>query len=332
MALSGRAFVTGATGFIGSRLVRELSARGERLRCFVRSSSDISLLQQPGVEIVMGELLDEAALRAALEGCDVAYHLAAMYDIGVVDADEMSRVNVGGTRAFLNAVRSARTPRAVYVSTTVALGPVAYGEGDENTVHAGLHRSEYERTKLEAHGLAVQAQRAGLPLMVVCPANVYGPGDRGPNGQFIDDLLHYRIPGLPLSPSWFSYVHVDDVVSGLIAAAERGRTGETYVLSGENQPLDVFAKRVTVLAGKRAPFLRFPAPMIRLTGVLLDALSRVSGVRFPISRENADTASKLRWLHSHAKAAKELDWHPRSLDEGLPDTVSEFQARTTAGG
>jgi nucleoside-diphosphate-sugar epimerase len=94
--------------------------------------------------------------------------------------------------------------------------------------------------------------------------------------------------------------------------------------------LDVFAKRVAQLAGKRAPFLRFPAPMIRLTGMLLDVVSRVSGIRLPISRENADTASKLRWLHSHAKATRELGWIPRSLDEGLPDTVSDFQARSTA--
>ncbi len=327
MADSRLVFITGATGFIGSRLAGQLVARGDRLRCFVRATSDASRLRQLGAEVVTGELLDEAALRLGLAGCDIAYHLAAMYDIGVVDKAAMARINVDGTRAFLNAVQSVGISRAVYVSTTVALGPVAYGEGDETTVHPGVYRSGYERTKAEAHSLALRAQRDGLPLIIVCPANVYGPGDKGPNGQFIEDLLHYRIPGLPLSPAWFSYVHVDDVVSGLIAAGLQGRVGETYVLSGENQPLDVFAKRVSGLAGKIAPFLRFPAPMIRVTGVLLDALSRASGIRFPISLENANTASRLRWLHSHAKATRELGWTPRSLDEGLPETVAAFTSR-----
>jgi dihydroflavonol-4-reductase len=326
MAAGRRVLVTGGTGFIGSRLVKQLLARGDNVRCYVRATSDTSALRTQGVEVVTGELLDADALRAALEGCDVAFHLAAIYDIGVVDERAMWRANVEGTQSFLAAARGAGTARVVYVSTTVALGPVAAGEGDETTVHGSTYRSVYERTKAEAHSIAVHAQRDGLPLIIVCPANVYGPGDQGPNGRFVADLLHYRLPGLPLDPAWFSYVHVDDVVAGLLLAAEAGVVGETYILSGENVPLNDFAKRVAKLAGKHAPFLRFPALLTRGTGMLLDALGRLTGVRFPISRENAETASGLRWLHSHAKATRELGWTPRSLDEGLPDMVAEFRS------
>jgi dihydroflavonol-4-reductase len=321
---AGLVFLTGATGFIGSRLARRLAERGWRLRCLVRPSSRTAELEALGAELVRAELTDAAALTAAMEGADLAYHLAALYDIGVVDAAEMERVNVRGTRAFLDAVARTGVPRAVYVSTTVALGPVPQGSGDENTVHSGRPRSVYERTKLEAHRLARAAQARGLPLLVACPANVYGPGDDGPNGRFIADLLKGHLPGLPTRPSWFSYVHVDDVAEGLVRVGEQGAPGSLYVLSGEEASLNDFARRAAALAGKRAPLLRFPPVAIRATGSVLDAISRATGLRFPITRENAETAAGLRWLHAHDRATDELGWTPRGLDAGLPETVSWF--------
>ncbi len=323
--------LTGATGFIGSRLARRLAGRGDRLRCWVRSSSQTEELERLGAEIVRGELQDAQGLSAALEGIELAYHLAAIYDIGVVDAGALERANVGGTRAFLQAVERAHTSRAVYVSTTVALGPVAEGEGDEQTVHGELCDSVYERTKVQAHRLALEAQARGLPLVVVCPANVYGPGDNGPNGRYIRDLIRGRIPGLPLSPAWFSYVHVDDVVEGLLLAGERARPGSVYVLSGEHTSLTDFTRQVAWLAGVRGPALRFPDLAIRLTGSALDALSRLTGWRLPVTRENADTAGGgKRWLHSHERATRELGWRARPLAEGLPGTVAWFNP-TPAG-
>ncbi|MBX6362526.1 MAG: NAD-dependent epimerase/dehydratase family protein [Gemmatimonadetes bacterium] len=321
---AGLAFLTGATGFIGSRLARRLAERGWRLRCLVREGSRTAALTELGAELVRDELTDAAVLTAAMEGADLAYHLAAVYELGVVDAAEMERTNVQGTRAFLDAVARAGVPRAVYVSTTVALGPVPKGRGDETTVHTGAPRSVYERTKLEAHRLARAAQARGLPLVIACPANVYGPGDEGPNGRFIRDVLRGRLPGLPTRPSWFSYVHVDDVVDGLVRIGERGEPGATYVLSGEDASLNDFARRIAALAGRRAPLLRFPPAAIPAPGRVLDAISRATGVRFPNTREAAATAAGLRWLHSHDRATAELGWVPRGLEAGLPETVSWF--------
>lgn len=322
-------FLTGATGFIGSRLARELTARGDRLRCLVRAGSDTSDLERLGAELVVGELTDSATIERALEGVDVAYHLAAIYDVGVVNARALERTNVGGTRAFLEAVERAGTPLAIYVSTTVALAPVETGEGDETSeVEPGASfPSVYHRTKTEAHRLAREAQGRGLPLIIVCPAFVYGPGDRGPGGRFTADLLAGRVPGLLTRPGWFSYVHVDDVVDGLIRAGVGGRLGAVYILSGEHASVDDFAARVCAIAGKRPPRLRFPVPLAWLTGALLDVISRLTGIRFPISRENVQVTSGLRWLHSHATAARELDWNPRPLAEGLPETVAWFMER-----
>lgn len=330
--MSRLVFLTGATGFIGSRLARRLADRGDRLRCLVRPGSDTSDLERLGAELVVGELADPASFARGLEGAALAYHLAAIYDVGVVDQAALERTNVGGTHSFLYAIERARTRRAVYVSTTAALAPVTEEEeeGDEETEYPPGSRfpATYHRTKEKAHRLARDAQvRKGLPLVIVCPAFVYGPGDRGPGGRFIADLLKGRIPGLLARPGWFSYVHVDDVVEGLLRAGEQGRPGQSYVLSGEHRSINDFAAEVCALAGKRPPRLRFPVPLARLTAILLDALGRLTGLRFPISRENVNVSAGLRWLHSHAKARRELGWTPRPLAEGLPETVAWFVER-----
>ena len=317
------AFLTGATGFIGSRVARQLARQGYRLRCLVRESSDTTDLERAGAEILRGDLLDRSLLAKGLDGAALAIHMAGAYDIGVVDSAVLERTNVEGTRAFIAAVEEAGTPRAVYISTTAALGPVPEGTGDETTEHPGdRYRSVYERTKVEAHRLAVAAQRRGVPLVIVCPANVYGPGDRGPNARFLMDLLRGRVPALPRRPAWWSYVHVDDVAAGILLAAEYGRTGTTYVLSGEDLPLDEFARRAAALAGRRPPRLRLPTAVLRLGASLMDALARVFRFRSSINRESVDMADGWRWLHSHTRATRELGWMPRPLEEGLPETIA----------
>lgn len=320
-------FMTGATGFIGGRLARVLAERGYRLRCLVRARQRASDLGSLGAELLVGDASDEAAMRQGLDGARFACHLAGTYDLGRVDRDAMRRVNVEGTRAFLAALRTADVERALYTSSTVALGPAADIGSDDN-VYNGPYPSVYHRTKTEAHHLAVAAQRDGLPLVIICPALVYGPGDRGPSGRYVIDVLRHRVPGLSTKPAWFSYAHVDDVASGMAAALERGRNGSTYVLSGEHVSVNEFTKRIAQLGGTWAPPLRVPPFMIRVTGSIMDAVGRMTGVRLPVSRELADAAGTgERWVHSHDRATAELGYAPRTLDEGLPEVVREAQAR-----
>lgn len=322
--------MTGATGYIGSRLARRLAAQGDRLRCLVRAGSDTTDLERIGAELVEADLTNASALVKALDGVDVAYHLAAVYAMGVVDRRALERTNVQGTRAFLSAIERARTPRAIYVSTTAALAPVPTGEGDERTEYPprAHYPSVYHRTKAKAHKLAREAQRIGLPLIVVCPAVVYGPGDRSPVGGYVENLLTGRLPGLLTRDSWFSFVHVDDVIDGLLLADAKGRIGSVYILSGEHAAFSDYLGRIAKLAGRRLPRLRFPVPLARVTGLVLDGVSRVTGMRFPITREGVNTGAGHRWLHTNARARRELGWTPRTLDEGLPGTVDWFLEQT----
>lgn len=316
-------FLTGATGFIGKRVASALAARGDRLRCLVRDTAAARDLEAMGARLIQGDITDDIALQYGLDGVDLAYHLAAIFDFGFPDHGAMERVNVDGTRAFLLAAESARVPRLVYVSSTAALGPTTEGEPEDAQESGGPYPSVYHRTKAHAHRIARRAQERGAPVIIACPATVYGPGDAGPNGRFIADLIRKRVPALLTRPGWYSYVHVDDVVSALVALGDRGTPGETYVLSGEPLSVNEFAKRVAHEAGVRAPPLRLPAPAIRAAAIALDSISRITGLRFLINRESVDT-SRLRWVHGHSRATRELGWEPRPVADGLPETVAWF--------
>jgi nucleoside-diphosphate-sugar epimerase len=308
-------YITGATGFIGSRVATRLLERGERVRCLVRSRARGAALEKLGAELIEGDVADRTSHARGLEGATGAIHLAAIYAVGIVDADAMQRTNVEGTRAFLEAARQQATPRVVYVSTTVALGPAENTEPRD--AYAAPYHSVYHRTKAEAHRLARAAQAAGEPVIIVCPSFVYGPGDEGPSGRFIDDLLKRKVPALLSAPSMFSYVHVDDVAEGIVAALDRGTPGEVYLLTGEQTDMNDFAARVSAAGGVKPPALRLPVVVARATAPLLDFLSKTTGIRFPITAETVKTTAVDRWLHGHARATRDLGYRPRSLAEGL---------------
>jgi nucleoside-diphosphate-sugar epimerase len=321
MATGRTVFLTGATGFIGSPLAERLVVRGDRLRCLVRNAERAAHLSRLGAELIVGDVTDQTAIEKGMRGCALAYHLGAIYDVGVVDGAQLEHTNVGGTAAFIAALERGAAPRGVYVSTTVALGPTSREPSDRLVEYDGPYPSAYHRTKAQAHRLAREAQSRGVPLIIVCPAFVYGPGDQGPGGRFIKDLLKGSVPALVSDPAWFSYVYVDDVVDGLLMIGDRAKAGSTYVLSGEPESMNGFAERVARLGGVRAPRLRFPSPLAKLTGAALDVVARMTGLRFAITREGVATTANSNWLHSHEPATREFDWRPRSLEEGLPPTV-----------
>jgi nucleoside-diphosphate-sugar epimerase len=325
MMVGRRVFLTGATGFIGGRVAALLAAAGNRLVCLVREQSEASALRELGADLVHGDVSDTGILARGMSGADAAIHFAGTYEIGIVDVPAMQRTNVDGTSAFLEAVRSTGVPRSIHISSTAALGPVASGVGDARADWRGPYPSEYHRTKTESHRLAVSAM-AGVPgLMVICPAFVYGPGDAGPAGRFVRDLVKGRVPGLLAAPGVYSYVHVDDVAAGVVGVLDRGEAGAIYVMSGEEASVNAFAEHVCRLAGRRPPLLRLPTGLATVFGIALDAVSRLTGATFTISRESIATSARLRWVHDAGRTLRDIGWTPRALSEGLPPTVDWFQ-------
>ncbi|HEX6559733.1 MAG TPA: NAD-dependent epimerase/dehydratase family protein [Longimicrobiales bacterium] len=321
-------YITGATGFIGSRVARRLLERGEQVRLLVRSRARADGLARLGAELIEGAVTDARTHLQGLHGAQAAIHLAAIYDIGIVDAAAIQRTNVDGTRALLSAAEQAGTPRVVHVSSNAALGPVRAAPTEPVDAYAGPFHSAYHRSKAESHQLARAAQHAGRPVIIVCPSFVYGPGDEGPAGRFIKDLVRRRVPALLSRPAWFSYVHVDDVADGIVAALDRGAPGEVYLLTGEASTMNDFAARVARFAQVKPPRLRLPVGLARGLAAVLDPLSRITHMRFPMTRETVRTTVTDRWLHTHERATRDLGYQPRSLDSGLPETVAWALANT----
>ena len=314
-------YITGATGFIGSRVATRLLQQGERIRCLVRSRTRAKALAAAGAELIEGDLTDTQTHVAGLSGANGAIHLAAIYDLGIVDRDALWRTNVEGTRAFLGALRGAPgLERAVFVSSTVALGPADGAEPRE--AYAGPYHSVYHHTKAESHRDARTAQREGVPLVIVCPSFVYGPGDEGPAGRFLRDLRARRLPALLSNPSTFSYVYVDDVADGIVAALQRGKAGEVYILSGEPATMTEYAQRAARMAGVSAPRLRFPVAIAKPVGSVLDLISRATRIRFPITEEAVTTTTRDKWVHTHERATNDLQYLPRGIEEGLAATLA----------
>lgn len=314
-------YITGATGFIGSRVAARLLAQGERIRCLVRSRTKAAALTAAGAELIEGDLTDSEVHERGMAGASGAIHLAAIYDIGIVDRAALWRTNVDGTRAFLDALRRAQQIKGVFISSTVALGPSNRGEPSE--AYSGPYHSAYHHSKAESHRLARAAQSEGIPLVIVCPSFVYGPGDEGPAGRLINDLRGRKLPALLSRPSVFSYVYVDDVADGIVAALARGKPGLVYTLSGEEATLTEYARRVCALAGVKPPPLTFPVGVARTLGKVLDPIARLTGIRFPISSEAVSTTTVDPWRHTHTRATNDFGYNPRGLTDGLRSTLGD---------
>jgi len=267
-----RALVTGATGFVGSAVVRELLAAGVEVRALVRTTSPRENLQGLAVEVVEGDLSDLASLRRAVQGCQVVYHLAALYSPRPEDGGHLYEVNVGGTERLLQAAQEAGVLRFVHTSTIGTVGrPPGGGLASEQYPFNDWERgSHYARSKALAEAKALAAARAGFPVVVVNPCAPVGARDRGPSstGHRILAVLARRIPSFPLGG--INFVAVRDVARGHLLAAERGRPGERYILGHAQGNLDLatFVRLVAEVAGIPAPRLRARNPLLRLYGAL----------------------------------------------------------------
>jgi dihydroflavonol-4-reductase len=319
-----RAFVTGATGFIGGRLAEKLRDRGDEVVALVRTPAKGAALRYRGCELVEGDLGDTGVMREAMRGCDAAFHVAAVYKVGIRDAERpaMFEANVGGTERVIDAAVDAGVGRIVYVSTVGVFGNTHGRVVDESYERPpGDWLTAYDETKYLAHRVAVDRARAGAPVVIAMPGGVYGPGDHSDLATFIDQVRKGRLRFLVFPDSGFNFVHVEDATDGILLVHERGKVGESYVLGGELATVGDFIRKIAVAAGRRPPTRTLPPAMIRMAVPFGPAIARLLGTG-PNLREAIRAVDGVTYWARHDRAVRELGYAPRGLDAGLPQTLA----------
>lgn len=315
--------LTGATGFVGGELARLLVQEGHDVVALVRSPGRAAQLETAGIQLVEGGLGDHEALDRLLDGADGLFHVAGWYKLGGRTATEAERVNVGGTRNVLAAAQRAGTGKVVYTSTLAVNSDTGGVVRDETYHHTGGHLSTYDRTKAEAHAIAADFARSGLPVVTVMPSAIYGPGDTSQTGELIARVVAGRRPLVPRGGGRLMWAHVADVARGHLDAMQRGVPGETYMLAGDPASLAELLQTVARLAETRGPVL-VPATVIRVSEKVMTPLARITPVPATFHPETL-RASLASYLGSRAKAERQLGWHSRPLAQGLMETVTALQ-------
>jgi len=327
MGKPGRVLITGATGFVGSALVRAFLASGYPVRALVRPRSSRANLAGLDVESVEGDICDAAAVGHAVAGMRYVAHAAADYRLWVRDPDSMARTNVEGTRTIMRAALSAGVERIVYTSSVATLAPRADGQAADETLSLSETAAigAYKRSKVTAEQLVeAMAAREGLPAVIVNPSTPIGPRDirPTPTGRMIVAAACGRIPAFV--DTGLNLVHVDDVAAGHVAALERGAVGDRYILGGQNVLLADMLRDIALLVGREAPRLRLPRGPLYPLAAAAGMMAAVTG-REPLLTLDGLRMSKQRMFFTSAKAERELAFVARPYVEGLRAAIDWFR-------
>lgn len=316
-----RVLITGASGFLGSAVANVFREAGFSVRVLVRSTSPTVNLS-PQDEAVQGDLRDPSTLGPALQGVRYLIHSAADYRLWARDPDDLVRTNVGGTRHLMDAALRSGVERVVYTSSVATILP---GHDETRPLTEDEAIGAYKRSKVLAERLVEQmVETQGLPAVIVNPSTPIGPRDvkPTPTGRVIVEAASGRMPGFV--DTGLNLVHVDDVAVGHLLALRSGRTGERYILGGENVLLSTMLADIAGFVGRRAPRLRIPRRAVWPLAVGAEALARVTG-REPFVTRDALRMAKYRMFFDDAKARRELGYTSRPYRDGLGDAISWFR-------
>jgi dihydroflavonol-4-reductase len=321
------AFLTGATGFVGSHVARALAAQGADLRLLVRSSSDLRNIQELRAERVVGDLRDAASLKKAIAGCDVVFHVAADYRLWVRDPAEMYRSNVEGTKAILEAARENKVRRVIYTSSVATMGFQSNGylANEDSPVSLANMIGPYKRSKFMAEEIAIQAGKSGMDVVVVNPTTPVGERDikPTPTGRIVVDFLKKKFPAYV--DTGLNLVDVTECARGHITALEKGRSGERYILGGENLTLKQILDKLAAISGLPSPKIRVPYVVALATGVVDQVFTGYIRRREPRATIDAVRMGRKKMFVSSGKAERDLGWKTLPVDGGLRRAVEWFQ-------
>ena len=323
-----KTLITGATGFVGSAVLRQLINTGHSVRALIRPNSDRRNLAGLSIEICTGDLTDRASLDRALAGCSVLFHVAADYRLWVINPREIYEANVTGTRNIMLAAAHAGVTRIVYTSSVATLGLNPDGSpADENTpVSLADMIGHYKRSKFLAEAEVKRlAEEEGLPVIIVNPSTPVGPRDikPTPTGRIIVDAASGRMPAYV--DTGLNLAHVDDVAAGHLLALESGKIGERYVLGAVNMTLKEILTELAAITGRRPPRIRLPHNLVLPIAYISEAWARTVGGKEPRVTLVGVRLAKKRMFFSTEKARHALGFQPRPIEEALRDAVDWFR-------
>jgi dihydroflavonol-4-reductase len=319
--------LTGATGFVGARVLRSLVAAGHHVRALVRPNSDRRNLTGIDCEIVTGDLVEPASLSRALRGCEAVFHVAADYRLWVPDPEKMNRTNVQGTVDLFRAAAAAGVSRIVYTSSVATLRLSNDGSPVDEKSHGELGDiiGVYKQSKFLAEREVKRlVEDTGIPVIVVKPTAPFGPGDikPTPTGRMIVEAASGRMPAYV--NTGLNVVHVDDVAAGHLLAYDRGVVGESYILGGENRTLQWILQTVAELTGRRSPRVRLPHWLVTPVAYAAEGMARVRGGGEPMVTVDAVRMARKLMYFSSEKAQRELGYTARPAVEALRDQIEWF--------
>jgi len=323
-----RALVTGASGFVGAAVARNLLQAGWQVRVLLRAGSDRRNLQGLALDSVEGDLLEAASLGAALQGCEALFHVAAEYRLWTREPERLYRSNVEGTRQLLTAAGERGIRRIVYTSSVATLRLRADGTPSDESDVAQLADmiGHYKRSKFLAEQWVQQAARSGLPVVIVNPSTPVGPGDvkPTPTGRLVLDAATGRMPAYV--DTGLNIVHVDDVAEGHRLAFEHGRIGERYILGGTDLTLRQILQMIAGLVGRPAPRVRLPHGVVLPLAYVAEAFARLTGGDTRITVDGVRMA-RHHMFFSSAKAISELGYRAREPTLAFQDAIGWFRAQ-----
>jgi dihydroflavonol-4-reductase len=318
--------VTGASGFVGSHVARQLVSAGQSVRVLVRRGSNLAALGGLHVECFEGDLRDTSSLERAMLGVRRVYHVAADYRLWTPRPEEIYETNVEGTRRLLAAAKNAGVERIVYTSTVATIAVPRHGALPNENTRATVDEmiGHYKRSKFLAEQVAVEAAAAGVPVVIVNPTAPVGPWDwkPTPTGRIILDFLKGKMPayvdtGLNVAP-------VEDIAAGHLLAAEKGRIGERYILGARNMTLKQILDALSAITGRPAPRVRLPHAVALAAGYADQLFSRLAGREPQIPVEGVKMSRHRMFVESD-KAARELGYNPTSVEAALERAVRWYE-------
>lgn len=314
-------FLTGATGFLGGRIARQLREAGHDVVALVRRGSAVGDLERIGGALAEGDVTARESMRGAMTGVDGVFHCAGWYKIGSHERWIAESVNVGGTRNVLEVMKELGIPKGVYTSTLAVNSHTRGMVVDESYRYFGQHLSVYDETKWRAHyEVAEPMMKTGLPLVIVQPGLVYGPGDTSLVAQTLRQYLLGKLPAAPRGTA-FCFAHVDDVARAHLLAMEKGKPGANYFICGPPMSFIEVLHLCERISDRKAPRVYLPPLALKTFSAAMRVVEQFVRVPETASAEALNINAGTTYLGSDAKARRELGFSTRPLEEGLRETL-----------